>query len=115
MLKTIEVVKKLLTTECDQFEYVERYRFGRNSCYGYGRYHDDYDDYDDDFYGGYSSSYNKYNSKTYILIVTYQTEELKEETVEIESFSLDGAWFSFFKENPTVCWNDILDFDYDFY
>lgn len=122
MLNTVEVVKTLLITECEQFEYIERYKFSRSSYYGYGRYDDD--DYDDDdYYGGYSnraySSYSDYSSKTYMLIVTYQVTyqsgEHEEKTVEIESFSLSNAWLKFFRENPSVCWNDVLGYDYDFY
>lgn len=49
MFNTIEVVKKLLDVECEQFEYIEKtYNFGYYGRYGYGGY--DYD-YGYDYYG----------------------------------------------------------------
>lgn len=84
MINTINVVKKLLYVECEQFEYIEKkysygnygygYGYGYNYDYDYGyRYdgygqnrrktYDDYDDYCDDRYydgyGRYSESYFK--------------------------------------------------------
>lgn len=62
MLNTIEVVKKLLTVECEQFEYIEKkhiYSYGRGYS-GYG-YNYDYD-YGYGYYGSYYSSKNKTHS-----------------------------------------------------
>ena len=56
MLNTIEVVKKLLTVECEPYEYIEKV-YTRNYGYGYG--YSGYYDYGYDYdYGYYSSKKN---------------------------------------------------------
>jgi hypothetical protein len=105
MLNTIKVVKKLLTTECEKFEYIEAYY--DYSRYGYG-------------YGYYSNSYyssNRYNDiyvdeEDVFLYVTYQDVDGK--IYEVESYGVDRneAWIEFFKNHPDICFNQVLDYDY---
>lgn len=63
MLNTIEVVKKLLDVECEQFEYVAKtyggYYGSRHSGYRGNWYDDYYEDYYGGYYGGrYGSGYS---------------------------------------------------------
>ena len=123
MLSTIEVVKYLLSIEeCEQFIYIEaRYGgYGSLSRYGYGSY--GWFDDDDYLNGYYDSKYNRtntnnVNSKTYnkyeevVLCVQFQNEKAKVDYGIYKGESLEDAWFKFFKDNPTVCWNDVLDYD----
>ena len=121
MLHTIEVVKKLLTLECEKFEYVEKKHtpFGYGYYgYGYGRYND----YDDDWYSDYYSGKHK-NKKDpgyedqlqTILYVTYIDEMTGEEVMDSSCATTEEkAWLYFFQNNPNVCWNAVLDFDVDF-
>ena len=138
MLHTIEVVKKLFSVECEQFEYIEKkyfsYGYGRGygSGYGYGygygnRYYDD-DDYYDDYYwrryahnNNYSYGNNNKNNnetekkKDVILYVTFYDATTWEEKTEIYSGETkEHAWFKFFQDNPDVCWNLVYDYEYDY-
>ena len=66
MFNTIETVKKLLTIECEQFEYIEKvYSSGNYGYYGYGGYgYNGYNyGYDSDF--GYYKSKSKTHSNYY--------------------------------------------------
>ena len=134
MLNTIEVVKELLSVECEQFMYIRKkyasyggYGYGYGYGYGhnYGGYYGGYyDDDDDDWYSNYySKKYN--NSKTAkdpgyekdevtILYVTYVDKNTGEEMTDSHCATSEGvAWANFFQSNPDVCWNDVLDYDID--
>jgi hypothetical protein len=114
MLNTIEVVKYLLSVECEQFEYIEsRYGYGYKG-YGYGGYNynqkaygkwdDWYDDYYDDGY-----SHGVILCVSWCDPVTYKTEE-KHYYASTE----DAAWVKFFKSNGEVPWNYVVDYDVDY-
>lgn len=155
MLNTIDVVKKLLEVECEQYEYIARtysaygsryssiydtYKNYRNHNYSYGGYYGDYSDYDDDDY--YLSGRNprtdynsrvdrtppkhtvsnilpKDNSYDYVLLEVqflfkdddnihrFKTEHIKAKTK-------NEAWGKFFLQNPSVCYNDVLDHSWDY-
>ena len=139
MLHTIETVKKLLTVECEKFEYIEAsYGYGYGKGYGYygyshyyGRgYNSWYDDDDkwDSYYDSVTkkttkttetsktSSYDWYEKdKAVIIYVTYYDPTTYEETiVSAYGRSEDSAWVKFFKENPDICWNLVIDYEYDY-
>ena len=131
MMNTIEVVKKLLDVECEQFEYVAKSYGGVYGCYyggyyGSGRYYsDDYDDYYDNYYGrryggyagysGYSGSQNsssgtKKNYRTFYIYV--QNEETKDtNTYASNATNANEALGKFFIANPDMCYNDIFDYE----
>jgi len=135
MLNTIEVVKKLLTVECKQFEYIERkyYRgsYGYGSYYGnygnygnygcdYNRYYGKYDPYDDDdYYWEYINQKNKKSNpepeeaKLVILYVTFYDENFQESLSRHSGDTLEAAWLDFFRENGNICWNMVIDFEID--
>lgn len=141
MLHTIEVVKKLLTVECEQFEYIEaEYNYGYN--YGYG-YHGGYG-YGYGYSKGYSKGYSSYyydddddwnppsmkkntdstvkgkydwyeEDPVVILYVTfYEGVTLKETQESYCATTEEGAWLKFFKENPDTCWNYVMDYEFDY-
>lgn len=123
MIATMEMVKKLVQVECEQFEYIEKKYtyYGGRFCRNAWSYYDDYDDYDYG-YGSYKYS-NQYNSKSsklddyFFLEVMYKyvtdsNGEPKElEDIEIvEGESEDACWGNFFRSNGDVCYNDVLDY-----
>lgn len=111
MFNTIDVVKKLLDVECEQFEYIEKvypknWYGGWNDdwyddYYGYGNYggygshtkrNTSYDRYDDGYTEGYEDGYwDGVNSKSNIKNNKIQKEEVKEEkeTKEIKEETKD--------------------------
>lgn len=120
MLHTIEVVKKLLTTECEQFEYIEAkhyYNNWRNYNYGYDYYEDYYDDY------GY---YGKSKDKTYqsgdsydydwvCLWVEFENKITKKiEETQYHAKSEEEAWGLFFLAHQDISYNDVLDYYFDY-
>lgn len=122
MNNTLKVVEKLLQTECVQFEYKEKvYKYGRYANY-YGRYGNYYGNYYGDYYDEYDwiDGYNKKKStetpttepKAYMLEVMYFDKMTNEEdTIVVQGTSEDNCWTNFFFNNPTLCYNDIYDFD----
>lgn len=124
MLNTINVVKKLLDVECEQFKYIAKSysygNYGRNSYYhGYG-WDDDYDDYDD-YYGGYygyygSGSKKKETKKSKVTLFIYLNEESVEEPGCLKSYvatgcSIEEAFGKFFMEEMSYCYTDVYDYD----
>ena len=136
MLHTIEAVKKLLTVECEQFEYIETnysYYGTGYGYYGYSRcYNRDYSSYYDDDDYEYESYYSRSSKKTtetsqkktydwyekdrtVILYVTYY-DNITYEEIETSCIgsSTDAAWLKFFQENPDICWNLVVDYEFDY-
>lgn len=126
MLGTIEAVKKLLTAECEQFEYVEKkyggysgygygYGYGYGG-YGYGDYYDDYGDYE--FSGRY---YDNSTGKTtgyrneVVIMVTVKDENDKEKILVSSGYTKENALITFLQDHPDICWRDVVDWDYDWY
>ena len=105
MLNTIEIVKKLLSTESKKFEYVERksyYDYGYG--FNYNRFRNYYDDDDD-----YDYNYPIYSKKKDNVMLTVQLEDGV--NVYMKGTDINEAWKNFFINNPDVCYNDVLDFD----
>ena len=107
MLHTIETVKKLLTVECKQFEYIEADLGGGDEWgyynYGYG-------------YGGYAK---KPSSKSYmydevILYVKFIDDNGKEDEVMVDGVKEADAWMNFFFDNPYISYSQVIDHDYDY-
>lgn len=124
MLHTIEVVKKLLTTESEQFEYIEaKYEWGAGyGYYGYSGYSSRYDwfDYDYDYDREYTKnktqqigSKENMDDDVYLYVYFYN-EMLKEDCECTSGKTIDEAWGRFFKEYPYVCFNDVLDYEVDY-
>lgn len=96
MLNTIEVVRKLLDVECEQFEYIEKPLLSHNwksgGYYGgyYDRYYDDYyyGRYYDGYYGGYGASSNSKN--------TSKTQTSKLAGIEDDD-TTEGYWENYYK------------------
>ena len=120
MLYTLEMAKKLLQTETEQFEYVEE----KFSSYGYGYYgynnrksYSSYAWYDDDDYEDYYLDTNKeieFQKGDKVLLFVYFYDKLyKENYVESSGATVDEAWGRFFKEYPSVCYNDVIDYEID--
>ena len=129
MLNTIEVVKNLLEVECESFEYIEA-----APLYGYGygsRKFDRYDIWDDDcwdynWYGkdyknytGNTDSSNVYNYKTEskdtqeersLLIYVYDSQVDDVVTYVANAETEEMAFYKFFRDNPSFCYNDVYDF-----
>lgn len=130
MLNTIEVVKELLSVECEQFMYIRKtyasyggYGYG----YGYGGYYGNYynDDYDDCWGGYYSKKYNNNSTakkdpgyekdELTVLYITFWDNKTGEEKTDSHCATSESmAWVNFFQSNPDACWNDVLDFDIDY-
>ena len=105
MLNTIEIVKKLLSTESKKFEYVERksyYDYGYG--FNYNRFRNYYDDDDD-----YDYNYPIYSKKKNNVMLSIQLEDGV--NVIMKGADINEAWKNFFINNPDVCYNDVLDFD----
>lgn len=129
MLNTIEVVKELLSVECEQFVYIRKTYasyggYGYGYGHGYGGYYSSYYD-DDDWYDDYCArKHNNNNNKTKdpgyekdeltVLYVTYVDKSGEEKTDGHCATSESMAWVNFFQSNPDACWNDVLDFDIDY-
>lgn len=107
MQNTIAVVEKLLRdTECGQFEFIEKVKyFGgySNSLKDYYKY-----GYADDWYSGYDYSedaicgieihYNDYTQGT-----------AEEQIVWMSGTSVEECMYTFFRQFPDVCFNDIIE------
>lgn len=107
MLNTIEVVKKLLDVECEQFDYIEEevdYGYGRYGRYDYG--------FDNEWVSEYYKKYYGKDKERTLLILLAGSEN---ETVFYVSngTSVNEAFGKFFIDNPAYCYNDIV--DYKFY
>ena len=104
MINSIETVKKLLVAseKVDQFEYKEiKYK------YSYWNRWDDWDRY------GYINTSNK--KETYIdtcvqLYISFKESDEETETF-IEGKTENECWVTFFINHPTVCFNDVLDWE----
>ena len=118
MLYTLEMTKKLLQTETEQFEYVEE-KFSSYGYYGYGKrtsysnwdWYGDYEDEDEDY------SYNEIEMQKgdkVLLFVYFYDKLYKENYVESSGVTVDEAWGRFFKEYPDVCYNNVIDYDIDY-
>jgi len=113
MLNTIEVVKKLLTVECEQFEYIEakhNYNYGYGYGYGYN--------YGYKYSGGYSRYYDwddddDYEETVVLCVTFYDGYTYEEKYKRYYGNTEDEAWVKFFKDNPDTCWNLVLDYDID--
>ena len=128
MLNTIETVKKLLTVECEQFEYIEakrNYNYGYNYGYSYSGgyyghsycYDDEYDDWDGYYKAKKTASmYDCYDDDPMVILYVtfYDGVTFKETTESYIALTEDKAWVKFFKENPNVCWNYVVDYEYDY-
>ena len=112
MLNTIEVVKKLLEVECDQFEYIE------SKYYGYGGYgiYGGYNELDEYYgYGAYRN-YNNYYSNSFSNEMLLEVEFMDNKTNKIRNVCLtaknkEEAWYKFFIQNGSVCYDDVIDFN----
>ena len=122
MLNTINVVKKLLDVECEQFKYMaKKYSYntyGRNSYYhGYGWDDEWEDDYYDGYYGYYGTgSKKKEKKKANITLFIYLKEESVEEPGCLKSYVVTGcseeeAFGKFFMEEMNYCYADVYDYD----
>lgn len=96
MLHTLEVVKHLLTTESKQYEYIE---------WVYTHKNDVIFDEDELLFED-----NANVSTNYILYVAYLDSHGKDQYTNAYGSTWDRTWLNFFRENPDVCWNDILDY-----
>ena len=138
MKKTIEKAKQIISTPCeDKFEYIDSYSYynmrGCGSYYPVNGYYSSgwYDDYDYD-YGTYNSSYEyKPTARSYH---TYDTQakteiytphegkdlkvyhihyevsyEFDEKVAEILANNEDEAVGLLMKENPSMCYGDIIE------
>ena len=131
MLNTIEVVKKLLDVECEQFEYIEKiysrgYGYGYGySGYGYNGYYSSknkthsayswYDDYEYDlgYSDGYDAGIKSKNKDEYKSMLIMVWSETKHDTISYVSNgrSEAEAFGNFFMKNPEFCYADIYDYE----
>lgn len=140
MMNTIEVAKKLLDVECEQFEYIEMvskwdYGYGNYGYRNYGNsyyknsnkthsanydYNYDYGDYWEGYQEGYYDALNKRHGNEQeqeeeksLLIMIYS--EMKSDLISYVSNgkSTAEAFGNFFMKNPEYCFDDIT--DYEFY
>ena len=119
MFNTISAVKKLLETESEQYEYIEK-KYSYIDWGVYGRYGlVDYDDYGWGSYGGYSGSSGNYfegelkeEYECVVMYVTFNRNE-KEDYDEVYGYTKEECWADFFMGNPDICYNDVLDYYFD--
>ena len=121
MFKTMEAVKKLLTTESEQFEYIEKsygygygygydygYRYGSNYRYSYSRKYDDsFDELFDELFSDECSD----EDKVTLCVDFYEGCTFEENYKEYYAPTEAEAWVKFFKDNPSTSWNLVLDYD----
>lgn len=110
MLNTIEVVKKLLNVECEQFEYVKK-----TYNYNYGGYYNRNNDYgyDEDYYEHRSATYGYYQANKYRTFYIYV---LSEDGTDYQVFASNArsateALGKFFIANKTMCYDDIFNYE----
>lgn len=134
MIDSTDAAYRLLVEACSDetkaYEYVEY----KPSYKGYGNYYSNsyawrdyyYDYYDDDYSSPYKSSStsetntkiiaDKFDDENTEMMIMYQVLEdgipVQKECF-VTSYSKLACFGKFFKENPTVCFNDVL--DYEFY
>ena len=101
MLNTIEIVKKLLDVESKQFEYIEAI-YGYNYCYNRTSYNNGA------YYGNNYSSYNKNQTIPQLLLIAYT----KDDEYYAIGKTIDETWRKLFINNPTLCYNDVIDYEY---
>ena len=105
MIDTINVVKKLLDVECEQFEYIEKkYNYGNYGYnYGYGYYDygygyegygknkgsKNYDDYYDDYYDRYYDGYGRYNERHHNKSNKNSSRRIQEEDKSLAIYIFD--------------------------
>ena len=117
MMDTVEAVKLLLKTESKKFEYIEKEYTGRYNCHA-GGYFEEYEpNFLDDYFGDtlYSDMklYNEVRHDTEIeLEVIYNGFDLKEQVAYASGSTKMEAWFNFFLENPSVCFNDVTGYSF---
>lgn len=105
MLNTIETVKYLLQVESKQFKYIQRTRY---EYYGYNYW----DDYWYDRYSTYSTKNKKEEENlSCMLEIMFQDEENGICIKESIGSDINEAWVNFFKDYPTVCWNQVIDWE----
>lgn len=107
MFNTITVVKKLLETECEQFEYVE---LPRRSFGGFVNWNNKWSD--DGWYDYYDRKYY-YEDEAVTLYVEYVDKNGIMQFCGLTDETKESALLRFFQENPDVCWNDITGYDFD--
>ena len=112
MLNTIEAVKKLLNTECEQFEYVEDRWTKHWRDYDYDDY--DYYGYYGTGYGGYNYGTKNYNRYTVSLYIEYEDETGEADYDVIMGADKNECWATFFLTHPSICYDQILDFYVDY-
>lgn len=101
---TVNLLKEAQKDETPQFEYIE-YVYSKNWKYGYGDY------YDYTYANTWSSGTTYGGGSKELYLMWYDIDgNLRDETVI--AGSINEAWGQFFLDNPNVCFNDILDFDY---
>lgn len=106
MENTIKVVEKLLDTECEQFEYIEKkYTYNR---YGYGYYDNYYDDY---YYNVQKKDAAKDKSDLLYLEAFFMGLDGRETSGYGVGHTENECWGDFFINNSDVCWNQIIDYD----
>lgn len=110
MLHNIEVVRKLLDVECEQFEYVEAKSYYGYSYRGYSGWYDDWNGY----YSGSSSSKSKSTEEVGIEIIFNDIDDKGNTTTKSDYY--EGVTYydclgQFFDEHPYLCMNDVLDYD----
>lgn len=107
MLYTIEVVKRLLTIDCEQFEYIEKkhsYYYYGYAANNYGGFKYDYSYFDDDKEKGKDEVWGS-------MEIRYLDKNGKESFEYEYGFSEDECLLQFFKDHGDVCYNDILDWE----
>lgn len=113
MLNTIEVVKKLLDVECEQFEYIVNPYLYAYAYYNRDRYYNDYFDYDD--YDDYEFEHD-YSARRYYKTFENNSVHLCVKTkigsLTAKGNTVDECWRRFFFEHSSICYNDIIDYDY---
>ena len=110
MMDVVEVVKTLVKTESEKFEYVGYYNSNTSE--------DEYErNFLDDYFGNNQYSdmklYNEVKHDTKIEIeVIYNGFGIKEQVAYARGSTKMEAWFNFFIENPNVCFNDVTDYSF---
>lgn len=127
MMDTIEAAKVLINEKCEKpFEYVAKkytppsYQSYYPNRYGLGPYGGYDDPYGNRYYGSmFGGAYegnrlaNSAMSDTDLeLEVLITAEDLSEKSITATGSTKAECWMSIFLENPTLCFNDIVDYSW---
>ena len=123
MMDTIEVAKALIKEKCDEpFVYVRKTYSYSNSYANFNNYHAKIYPAVGDYYGSFFDEPGPYeredlaaiakDDKKLELEVVIYAESLSEEVLYANGDTKAECWMNLFMDNPSLCFNDIVDYSW---